>query len=110
MATTTLKSLASWLEMALWEAATPVERRMAVSPISVTWPLKVRLGTASMVISDTWPSFTFTISVSSTLTSAVMRDISAMVMMRVPVWFCSPGTTDSPARTGRLVTTPSRGA
>ena len=26
-ATTTLKSLASWLEMALWEAATPLERR-----------------------------------------------------------------------------------
>src|ERR1035438_753195 len=34
MATTTLKSLASWLETALWEAARPVERRMAVLPIS----------------------------------------------------------------------------
>ncbi len=41
---TTLKSLASWLEMALCEAAIPEERRMAVLPISVTWPLKVRLG------------------------------------------------------------------
>src|SRR6266566_1986149 len=80
-ATTTLKSLASWLEMALWEAAIPVERRMAVLPISLTWPLKVLLGIASMVTSTAWLSFTLTISVSSTLTSAVMRDISAMVMM-----------------------------
>ena len=36
MAITTLKSLASWLEIALWVAATPVERRMAVLPISTT--------------------------------------------------------------------------
>ena len=53
-ATTTLKSLASWLEMALCEAARPVERRMAVLPISVTWPLKVLLGMASMVMSAGW--------------------------------------------------------
>src|ERR1035438_9856313 len=67
MATTTLKSLASWLEIALCEAATPVERRIAVLPISVTWPTYVLLGMASMVISATWPIFTLTMSVSSTL-------------------------------------------
>src|ERR1700730_806452 len=84
MAMTTLKSLASWLEIALCEAATPVERRIAVLPISVTCPLKVLLGMASMVISAICPSFTLTMSVSSTFTSAVISDMSAMVMMLVP--------------------------
>ena len=56
MAMTTLKSLASWLEMALCEAATPVDRRMAVLPISVTSPLKVLLGMASMVMFAAGPS------------------------------------------------------
>ena len=37
-AITTLKSLASWLEMALCEAATPEERRIAVLPISLRVP------------------------------------------------------------------------
>ncbi len=67
--------------MALWEAARPVERRMAVLPISMTCPLKVLLGMASMVMSAAWPSFTLTMSVSSTFTSAVISDMSAMVMM-----------------------------
>ena len=58
---------------------------MAVLPISITWPLKVLLGMASMVISAAWSSFTLTISVSSTLTSAVISDMSAMVMMMLPV-------------------------
>src|ERR1017187_4550272 len=84
MAITTLKSLASWLEMALCEAATPVDRRIAVSPISVTWPVNVLLGIASMVISAIWPTFTLTMSVSSTFTSAVISDISAIVMIFVP--------------------------
>src|SRR5579885_636615 len=35
-AITTLKSLASWLDTALCEAATPVERTIAVLPISIT--------------------------------------------------------------------------
>src|ERR1039458_3028762 len=87
MAITTLKSLASWLEIALCEAATPVDRRIAVLPISVTWPLNVLLGMASMVTSAVWFSLTLTISVSSTFTSAVMSDMSAMVMISVPVWF-----------------------
>src|SRR5690242_7984104 len=77
----TLKSFASWLEVLLCEAATPVDRRIAVLPISMTCPLNVLLGIASIVISAGWSSFTFTISVSSTFTSAVMSDISAMVMM-----------------------------
>ena len=49
-------------------------------------------------------------SVSSTFTSAVMTDISAMVMMVDAAEFCTPGTTVSPTRTGRSVTTPSSGA
>src|SRR5271167_634301 len=81
MAITTLKSLASWLDVVLWEAATPVDRTMAVSPISITCPLKVLFGMASMVTSAGWLSFTLTISVSSTFTSAVMSDMSAIVMM-----------------------------
>src|SRR5580704_5892704 len=50
IATTTLKSFASWLDVLLCEAARPVERRMAVLPISMTCPAKVLLGMASMVI------------------------------------------------------------
>ena len=95
-ATTTLKSLASWLEMALCEAARPVERRIAVLPISITWPLKVWFGMASMVTSAIWSSFTLTMSVSSTFTSAVISDISAMVMMVLAAEFWTPGTTVSP--------------
>ncbi len=38
-----------------------------------------------------------TMSVSSTLTSAVISDISAMVMMVLPAEFWMPGTTDSPS-------------
>ena len=78
---TTLKSFASWLEVVLCDAATPVERRIAVLPISITWPLKVLFGMASMVMSAVWSSFTLTMSVSSTFTSAVMSDMSAIVMM-----------------------------
>ena len=51
MATTTLKSLASWLEVVLVEAARPVERRIAVLPISITCPVKVLFGMASTEIS-----------------------------------------------------------
>src|SRR3569833_4508363 len=71
-AITTLKSLASWLDVVLWDAATPVDRTIAVLPISITWPSKVRLGIASIVTLAGWLSRTFTMSVSSTLTSAVM--------------------------------------
>ena len=48
-------------------------------------------------------------SVSSTLTSAVIRDMSATVMTVLAGEFWMPGTTVSPTRTGRFVTTPSIG-
>src|SRR5260370_32049217 len=94
-AITTLKSLASWLDTALWEAARPVERRMAVLPISTTWPLYVLFGMASIAMSAFWSSFTLTISVSSTLTSAVISDMSAIGMIVLAAEFCMPGTTVS---------------
>ena len=93
---TTLKSLASWLEVALCDAARPVDRRIAVLPISITLPVKVRFGIASMVTLADWPTCTLTMSVSSTFTSAVISDISAMVMMVDAAEFCTPGTTVSP--------------
>src|SRR5580704_6210852 len=81
MATTTLKSLASWLDVLLVDAARPVERRIAVLPISITCPANVLLGIASTVISAGWPSLMFTMSVSSIFTSAVTMDMSAIVMI-----------------------------
>ena len=70
--TTTLKSLASSVPVVDWLVAIPVVRRKAWSPTSVTWPLKMRPGRASTVTSTPWLSLTLTMSVSSTLTSAVM--------------------------------------
>ncbi len=64
---------------------------------------------ASMVTVAGWFTATFTMSVSSTFTSAVITDMSAMVMMVLAAEFCTPGTTVSPARTGKLVTMPSIG-
>ena len=49
-------------------------------------------------------------SVSSTLTSAVMTDMSARVIRVEPSAFWMPTTTVSPSRTGTLVTRPSKGA
>ena len=43
-----------------------------------------------------WPSFRFTMSVSSTFTSAVMIDISAIVIRTVPGWFWTPTIAISP--------------
>ena len=83
---------------------------MALLPISVTTALKFFLGIASMVTSAGWPSFTFTISVSSTLTSAVITDMSAIDINVLPGEFWIPMTTVSPSRTGRLVIMPSNGA
>ena len=82
--TTTLKSLASWLPVVVWVVARPVERTTALLPISVTSPCITFLGIASMVKSAYWPSFTLTMSVSSTMTSAVTTDISETVMRRLP--------------------------
>ena len=53
--TTTLKSFASWLAEVCCEVETPVERTMALLPISVTTALKVFFGIASMVTSAGWP-------------------------------------------------------
>src|SRR5579862_683451 len=80
-ATTTLKSFASWLDVVVCDAAKPVDRTMAVLPISITWPLNVLFGMASIVTSAVWSILTLTMSVSSTFTSAVMSDMSAIVMM-----------------------------
>ena len=57
---------------------------MALSPISLTTARKVSLGMASTVTSAGWPVCTFTMSVSSTSTSAVMTDISAIVIRVLP--------------------------
>ncbi len=71
----------------------PELRSTACEPTSVTLPLKTFPGTASIVTSASCPSFTFTMSVSSTFTSAVTTDISESVMMKLPVAFCIPITT-----------------
>src|SRR6516162_7795093 len=101
--TTTLKSLASWPPEVVWAVETPVDRSTALLPISVTTPLNRCFGSASMETSAGCPSFTFTISVSSTLTSAVMTEVSAMVIRVLPGEFWMPTTTVSPSRTGKLV-------
>jgi len=49
----------------------------------MTRPVKVFSGIASMVTLAVCPNFTLTMSVSSTLTSAVISDMSAIVMMRL---------------------------
>ena len=82
--TTTLKSFASCVVEVCCEVATPVERTIALSPISVTTPVKLLRGMASMVTSAGCPSFTFTMSVSSTFTSEVMTDMSAIVISVLP--------------------------
>src|SRR5271165_6809833 len=46
--TTTLKSFASWLLDVDWAVETPVERKIALLPISVTTPLNRCLGIASI--------------------------------------------------------------
>ncbi len=83
---------------------------IALLPISVTLPEKVLSGIASIFTSAVCPSRTLTMSVSSTLTSAVTDDISAMVMTKLPGEFWIPTTIVSPIRTGKLVTSPSMGA
>jgi hypothetical protein len=92
------------------DVATPVVRSRAWSPTSVTWPLKTLPGRASTVTSAGWFRETLTMSVSSTLTSAVMTDMSARVISVEPSAFWMPTTTVSPSRTGTLVTRPSKGA
>src|SRR6516164_11046666 len=109
--TTTLKSLASSLVVPLVVVVVvwPVLRLTALWPISVTFPLKVLLGIASMVTSAGWLSLTLTMSVSSTFTSAVITARSETWKSTLPTWFWMPGTTFSPKWTGRDVMMPSIG-
>ena len=108
--TTTLKSLASSVVLVVLAVVVcPVVRLTAAWPISVTRPLKVLLGMASMVTSAGWLSLTLTMSVSSTFTSAVITERSETWNSTLPVWFWMPGTTFSPMCTGKEVMTPSRG-
>ena len=70
--TTTLENtFASWLLVVDCVVARPEVRRTACEPICVTLPLKIFPGIASMVTSASCPIRTFTMSVSSTFTSAV---------------------------------------
>ncbi len=85
--TTTLKSLASWVLVVLCVVANPELRSTACEPISVTLPLNAFPGTASMVTSASCPVLTFTMSVSSTFTSAVTTDISESVIRKLPFEF-----------------------
>src|SRR5271165_5856453 len=110
MVTTTLKSFASWLLEVDCAVETPVDRRIALLPISVTTPLNRCFGIASIETSAGSPSLTLTMSVSSTFTSAVITEMSAIVIKVLPGAFWMPITTVSPSRTGRLVMTPSNGA
>ena len=96
--TTTLKLVA-------WRAAAPVAW-IGLLPISVTFPVKVFSGIASMVIFAVWPRLTLGMSVSSTSTSASITDMSAIVSSTVPALFIVPMTTISPSSMFRRVTMP----
>ena len=85
--TTTLKSLASWVLVVVCVVVSPELRSTACDPISVTLPLKIFPGTASIVTSASWPIFTLTMSVSSTFTSAVTTDMSERVIRKLPFEF-----------------------
>ena len=75
-------------------------------PISVTLPVNVLFGIASIVTFAIWPNLTVGMSVSSTSTSASMTDMSAIVSSTVPALFIVPMTTVSPSSMFRLVTMP----
>ena len=75
-------------------------------PISVTLPVKVLPGIASIVTLAICPSFTVGMSVSSTSTSASMTDMSATVSSTVPALFIVPMTTVSPSSMLRRVMMP----
>ncbi len=78
-------------------------------PMSVTRPLNILSGTASIVTTAAWPMATFGISVSSTSISAWIADMSATVSSTVPALFIVPRTTFSPSSILRRVTMPSIG-
>ena len=78
------------------DAAAPVVA-IGLLPISVTLPVNVLFGIASIVTFATCPNLTLGMSVSSTSTSASMMDISATVSSTVPALFIVPMTTVSPS-------------
>ena len=96
--TTTLKFVAC--------AAAPPVAWMGLLPISVTFPVNVLSGNASIVILVICPILTPGMSVSSTSTSASMTDMSAIVNSTVPALFIVPMTTISPSSMLRRVTMP----
>ncbi len=104
MITTTLKFVA-WV---VWAAAAPVAW-MGLFPISLTCPLNVLSGRASIVILAGCPSWTLGMFVSSTSTSAWITDMSASVSSTVPALFIVPMTAVSPSWMFRRVTMPSIG-
>jgi hypothetical protein len=75
-------------------------------PISVTLPVNVLPGIASIVIFAFCPSCTLGMSVSSTSTSASITDMSATVSRTVPALFMVPTTTVSPSSMLRRVMMP----
>ena len=77
--------------------------------MSVTRPLNMWSGTASIVTTADCPMVTFGISVSSTSISAWIADMSATVSSTVPALFIVPTTTFSPSSMLRRVTMPSIG-
>jgi hypothetical protein len=107
--TTTLKSLASSVPVVLRGGdAGGAQDGLIADQGDVAF--EDRPGRASTLTSAGWPIWMLTMSVSSTLTSAVMTLMSARVISVEPSAFWMPTTTVSPSRTGRLVTMPSKGA
>ena len=66
---------------------------MAPEPISVTSPFRMSFSKASTRTSATWCSFTVSMSVSSTNTSASMVERSPTTMITVGWKLCAPITT-----------------
>ena len=94
------------LKLVACDAAVGPAAWIGLLPISVTLPVNVLPGIASIVILAGWPSLTFGMSVSSTSTSASMTDMSAIVSSTVPALFIVPMTTVSPSSMFRRVTMP----
>ena len=103
-------SMTTTLKLVAWFAAVlPAAAWMGLLPISLTCPLKVRSGMASIETFAIWPMVTFGILVSSTSTSAWTTDMSASVSSTVPALFMVPMTAVSPSWMLRRVTMPSMG-
>ena len=100
-----LSSVTTTLKLVACVDACPVPW-IGLLPISVTLPVKVWPGIASIVTLAGCPNLTLGMSVSSTSTSAWMTDMSAIVSSTVPALFIVPMTTVSPSSMLRRVTMP----